>query len=95
MLPIEDGDGHGHGHLETKFCKTAGMIKNQRAINRGLTLVNGGAYRLGNSEDPEPDHFDPGITYSQDLKFIVPDNDMLFEAGDGLVLVDDKAGEGL
>ena len=34
-------------------------------------------------------HFDPGIAYVEDLEFIVADDDVVFQAGDGLMLVDD------
>src|SRR5580658_5955868 len=40
-----------------------------------------------------PDHFDSCIADIDDLEFVVTDDNPVFEARDGLVLIDDVTGE--
>jgi hypothetical protein len=70
--------------------------KKWRPFNHGLTLVNKVIETKLHLlfQHLHSDHFNPGIADIDDLELIVPDNDAVLQAGNGLVLVDDIAGEG-
>ena len=40
------------------------------------------------------DGFDPGITYIQDIKLVIINNDSFFQVGNCFMVVDDIAGKG-
>jgi hypothetical protein len=74
------------------------MGKLPGSFNHGLTLVNAGWPQITTNyyslfQHFHPDHFDARITDIHDFEFVVADDDAVFQAGNGLVLVDDIAGE--
>ena len=82
----------------TKLNKTNRRKKKSDLINYGLTLVNKEKKKLKQIycagrlfQDLDPNHFNSCITHAEDFKFVIINDNLLFESGDGFMPVDDKS----